>query len=67
MSAMKHPCPACEQLGPRPLCLRCEVKYQIYVSLYRPRKTRHEGTRHTHLTKPQTRHQWAAHQKKAKQ
>ena len=59
---MRFPCAACEEPG-APLCPRCEVKYQIYVALYRPKKARGEGTSYRHLTKPQTRHQWAAHQK----
>ncbi len=46
------------------LCNRCEVKYEIYVSLYRPKKVRSTDGRR-YMSKPQTRLQWAAHQKKA--
>jgi len=41
---------------PGPLCLRCEVKYQVYLALYRT-----DGGRR--MSKPQTRHQWAASSK----
>jgi hypothetical protein len=48
------------------LCNGCEGNYEIYVSLYRPKKVRSTDGRR-YMSKPQTRHQWAAHQKKASQ
>jgi hypothetical protein len=49
-----------------PLCNRCEGKYETYIAQYRPKKVRSTDGR-CYMSKPQTRHQWGAHQRKASQ
>jgi hypothetical protein len=64
VSANAQSCVACGADGWPALCQPCEVGYQSYVALFRPKKVRSTDGRR-YMSKPQTRHQWAAHQKKA--
>jgi hypothetical protein len=60
-------CVNCDEAGWPSLCPRCESKYRDYVAGYTPHRSHPGGSRtgYFRMSKPQTRHQWAAHQKKA--
>lgn len=58
-------CANCFGEAPREaaLCEGCERKYQEFLAAYRPRRVKYsDGRRGT--SAPQTRHQWAAHQRR---
>jgi hypothetical protein len=69
MSVFDHTCPACGRDTHLTLCVDCETAYQAYVENYEPHRSHPGGTKtgYFRMSEPQTRHQWAAHQKKASQ
>lgn len=63
---MPTTCAACGRQSHLSLCDDCEDAYQTYVASYVPHRSHPEGTGtgYYRMSNPQTRHQWAQHQRR---